>query len=51
LLREELDDNDSNPQAPGGPIKTSYESSTSLRREPGEIERSQPSSGMKPNKS
>jgi hypothetical protein len=49
LIRDELNDN-SDHQTPGAPTTAAYyQSSTSLRHEQGEIERSRPVSGMKTN--
>jgi hypothetical protein len=50
MLRDALEDNNSDHQAPGAPTTTtSYHSITSLRQAKGEDERSRSSNGMKTN--
>lgn len=52
MIREQLDDNNSDRQTPGAPNTTTYHSSTSLRSEQNHgKERSRPSSAMKLNQS
>jgi len=49
MLRDALEDNNSDHQAPGAPTTTSYDSIRSLRQAKGEDERSRSSNGMKTN--